>query len=132
MFFKINKYIFLYIVKWIFEQMDKRFAWCKDQIKTKSYRDCMYNKKMNHFTKICHWKYTINTQQLLLIHTNNNIYSKHWTIFCAINIQNVFNSYKNILKKFCVDLLQCVAFFVKIKQFLYYLQLYLENGYIKS
>ena len=51
MFFKINKYIFLYIVKWIFEQMDKRFAWCKDQIKTKSYRDCMYNEKMNHFTK---------------------------------------------------------------------------------
>ena len=45
MFFKINKYIFLYIVKRIFEQIDKRFAWCKDQIKTKIYRDCMYNEK---------------------------------------------------------------------------------------
>ena len=51
MFFKINKYIFLYIAKRIFEQIDKRFAWCKDQIKTKSYRYYVYNKRINHFTK---------------------------------------------------------------------------------
>jgi len=87
-FFKINNYIFLYIVKRIFEQIDKIFLHdVKIKLKQKVIEImCIIKKKINHFTKNISLKHAINTPQLLLIHTNNNIYSKHQTVFCAINI----------------------------------------------